>query len=86
MFVCMDYLVTTLEQLMLVFSVILWLCLLEKLKIPLQYGHVFNQVSFLITYKHHGVILTKKKKTYRNECDLLNECKIKNKLVLGLCD
>lgn len=43
-------------------------------------------VSLFITYKRHGVILTKKKKTHRNECDLLNECKIKNKLVLGLCD
>lgn len=37
-------------------------------------------VSLFMTYKHHGVILTKKKKTHHNERDLLNECK--NKLVL----
>lgn len=70
MFVCMDYLVTTLEQLMFVFSVIIRLCLIEKQKS--HYNMAMSSirlVSLFITYKHHGLILIKKerKKTHLNE-------------------
>lgn len=44
-------------------------------------------VFLFITYKHHGlIVILKKENTHLNGCDLLNECKIKNKLVLGFCD
>lgn len=75
MFVYMDYLVTTLEQLMFVFSVIIWLCLIEKQKS--HYNMAMSSIrliSLFITYKHHGLILIKKERKKKTH---LNEYKIK---------